>query len=412
MARVATRAPRLLAFLLFWKRRQEAQSYATALARFEEHVEALEAQTEADILIPWQARQALASRRQRVRLAQYILIPTIIAGASFAAATSGHGVNPQCRFADGTVVDGTCMMVDEFTGSTLDTAKWLAEDDMISALLEHAAPFGCVAAANVSVSGGNLHLLFTSNSRASCPQTWTANAYYNAHFAASFPSPTATSFDGAIVDAKTFKMKYGHIAIRMQMPGGTGPTADVSLWGENCQGGGAGHQLMLGLFNNVAPCFWPQPGAREFDIPNFTHSNFDGRQVIASLHVDNVGGAPFLRNFSVGGVDIPYYGADWAPSNNPTPGYTAFLSSKDNGDPTAAFHVYETDWRPGQWSFYIDGVLFAQNNGAWVPAENMFPMFWNVDQASPSSVGLPVDMQIDYFRAWCPPTVPCVWSGA
>lgn len=338
----------------------------------------------------------------------FVLLGGLVAGSVGAGVKLAD--NPTCTFSDGTTVDGQCMFSDEFTGSTLDSTKWIAEDDLISALLEHGAPFGCVASSNVSVTGGNLALAFTSNSRASCPATWSPNAYYNTHFAASFPAPTATSFDGAIVDAKTFKMKYGRISVRMKMPGGTGPTADVSLWGENCQSGGAGHQLMLGLFNNSGSCLWPQPGAREFDIPNYTHSNFDGKQIISGLHTDNNNGAPFLRNFSVGDVTIPYYGADWAPANTPV-GNTHYLCDGITTDPTAAFHTFDTDWRPGQWSFFIDGQLCATNIGAWIPAENMFPMIWNVDQVAPSATGLPVSLLVDYVHIWCPPGVPCVWSS-
>lgn len=335
-------------------------------------------------------------------------IAMALTGAVAVAAGLAIGTNPTCAFADGSSASGACMFSDEFNGAALDPAVWLAEDEWLGPLLD-GAPTGCVTSSNVSVSGGTLKMTMTNHSRSSCPQTWTANAYYAAHFAAGWPTGQPTLFDTSVVDAKTFKFKYGRIAIRMKMPGGTGPTADVSLWGENCQSGGAGHQLLLGLFNNVGSCMWPQPGSREFDIPNFTHSNLDGKQIIFALHTDNVSAAPSLRNFNKGDVSIPYYGAEWAPAAS---GDTPFLSSVDYGDPTAAFHVYETDWRPGQWSVFIDGQLFGTNTGAWVPTDNMFPMFWNVDQTTTSSVGLPTTMEIDYVRVWCPPGVPCVWSGA
>jgi hypothetical protein len=327
----------------------------------------------------------------------------ILAAATGAVIESGAG-EQRCLFADGSSVPGRCMFLEEFDGSTLNADRWLPENDMVSALLEHAAPWGCVRQENVSVSGGTLRLAMTNNVRAECPQSWTTNAAYDAITAGNFPAPTGTSFDTAAVSMRAFHFTYGRYLVRAQLAGGTSPWSGILMWGQPCQAAGAMNGLMEGIFTQTGPCNWPtQP---EWNGPSYVHSLIDGKQAIFTSHRAAGQGAPFLRNY----YGIPYYGQENAPAGpGILPEYQFFITSVDFGDLSLGFHVYELDWRPGSYSFLIDGQLCARAVERWVPRIPMFMQLWNVDSA-PAAVGLPQTMQVDYVRVVCPPGVPCSWS--
>jgi beta-glucanase (GH16 family) len=333
------------------------------------------------------------------------LLATDVVGATGAGATIDE--HPTCTFDDGTTVPGTCMEDDNF--DTFDTSRWLAENSMVSALLEHGAPWGCVREENVSVSGGELVLTMSDNVRVvPCPQAWPVSANYTSLWAPNFPAPTGTSYDTASVSAKTFKATYGTFEISAKMPAGTSPWGANLMWGENCQDGGAMNSLMEGIFTLTGPCDWPAAGSWEFDIPSYVHSQLDAKQGIFGFHRSSGSGAPLLRSFH---GTIPYYGWDAAPAGSTIdPAYHYFVTSTDFGDLSADYHTYRLDWAPGELLFLIDGALAVQVTGAYVPATPMFPQMWNVDNAAVAT-SLPQSMRIRYYHAWCKPGVPCTWTG-
>jgi beta-glucanase (GH16 family) len=285
------------------------------------------------------------------------------------------------------------MFVDEFSGSELSSA-WRAIDDWPGPMLEVTPESGCMRHENVSVSGGSLHLTMTANNRASCPQTWTVTPYYTDNYGASY-TPGATTYDTAVIDQPSFRMKYGHVSMRIKHPGGTGPAGDVTLWGIDCQKpiGVIGAFLDLFTLATGRSCNFPVRGSSEIDITQYCAA----RPTIllnTSVYVDNSIGSPPQVSTWYG---IPYYGA--------------VTLQIPGADPATTWHTYDLDWRPGVWRAEVDGVKINEAVASWVPAEPMFFMLWNVDMATVNLGTLPQTMYVDYVRVWCPPGVPCEWSG-
>lgn len=328
----------------------------------------------------------------------------------FAAITVGpraaiQNTNPlRCTFPDGTTVPGTCMFDDEFEGTSL-SSQWHAIDDWEGPIQNVAPSLSCFRHENVSVSGGQLHLAMTANARASCPQTWTASSYYTTNYGTSWPPGQPTSFDEAAVDTPTFHFRYGHVWIKARAPSGTGPGMDVSLWGTNCQNATTGiiGQYLTGFFAHNGTCQFPSSGSYEMDIPNFLHANGN---LNCSIYRDSGNSAPLVGTF----FGVNYYGALW--SNQIGVG-NLFLAGNPAIDPTDGMHVYETIWGPDAWSFYVDGTMLAveeKPSPNWVNDQDLFPMIWNADQAAVTGATLPQSVDVEAFRIWCDPGVPCTWS--
>ena len=336
-----------------------------------------------------------------------ILISLGVAGAIATGAAIQINQHPTVTLPNGLIVPGRILFAENFDGTSLDTTKWTVEDDLVSALLEHGSPFGCVRHENVSVSGGQLHLTMSSNVRANCPQTWSVNAYYTANFAASFPSPSGSSFDTASISMKKFHARFGHIFVSAKFSGGTSPWSAILLWGSDCQPGGAMHNLMAGIFTQAGTaCNWPAPGSNEFDIPSYVHSDSSGTdQIIAALHLGPGNGAPFLRNFGT----IPYYGSEFAPHLD-VAGYQPYVTTTIPADPSTGFHLYELIWGPNYYEWRVDGQIGGQNPAAWVTTDHMFMQLWNVDNSG-TVAGLPQTMDVDWVYWICQPGTPCDSSG-
>lgn len=330
-------------------------------------------------------------------------------GISIVAAIVAIGVRgPTCILPDGTTVDGTCLFSDDFNGATLDATKWIAEDNW-SGPINGGANDTCVRHEQDTVSGGMLNLLFSANTRASCPQTWTATSYYTTTYGTSWPPGQPTHYDDSVVSMKTGKLTYGQVYFRAKFVGGAGPGSDTSLWGQNCQGSsGLIGAYLDGFFAHNGPCQFPTtPGSEEMDIPE--SFPWAGNAVNVSTYVGDGLGAPLVAcDF----FSTCYYGA--RNQTPPTAGFGPWINNPSGlaiSDPTTNFHVYMTDWRPGDVKFYVDGVLWVENTGDWIPANPMFLMFSNEFGTTVNPATLPQTEQIDWVYVVCPPTVPCVWGG-
>jgi hypothetical protein len=314
-----------------------------------------------------------------------------------------------CTWPDGTSTPGTCMFDDEFSGSVL-SAAWVAHDDWEGPLMLNAGTGDtCFRHENVSVSGGLLHLGMTAHTRSSCPQSWTATAFYNANFPG-FPSGQPTHFDDAVVDTATFNFTYGHVWYRARFGAVGGAWSDVTLWGVNCQGSRGFIGEFVGAFfaHDGGPCNWPQAGSEEFDIPSYINVN---GLIAVTEYTYNHNGAPFFGNF---------FGTDWygVQSNQ-----SNFLQHPTISDPTANFHVYEADWFPevapvdlSHYMFWIDGVLLADtitSTPSWQVRNPTYPMLWFADYGAidGGTVGAGKSTDVDYFRVACDPGVPCTWTS-
>lgn len=386
-----------------WDRLWAPSTEETAIAKYSQNEI-----DDVDALLPtsfpeypaWKTTKIRASRTQRI-----VLILGAGAILSSVGATLEFGKNPRCTFRDGSSVAGRCLFIEEF--DSLNSSVWLKEADLVSALLEHAAPWGCVRPENVAVVGGNLELTMSDNVRVACPQTWTPTAFYNTNILpAGFITPAPTAYDTAAISMKTFKFKYGHVFVRARMPSQISPWGAILLWGEDCQAGGAMSSLMNGIFNHTGTCNWPAPGSGEFDMPSYVwNSGVGHNQAIDAVHVGPAFAAPFLRNYAIGGLSVPYYGAEYAPTVT-VAGYQKFVTDLPLGDLSAAFHIYELVWLPGQFTFLVDGQIAGRTTAAWVPSEFAFMQLWNVDNSAAAS-GLPQKMLVDWVRITCDPGVPC-----
>lgn len=325
-----------------------------------------------------------------------------------------------CVWGDGSVSAGTCIFDDEFSGSSLDTTQWFANNDWAGPMNLGTDGSGnppeltCITSNNVTVSGGQLHLAFTVNARLSCPQTWpksspgTPKAYYNTNWGTPYPPGQATSYDGAVVDMKCLQYTYGRTSIRAKLAAGTGPGPDATLWGVNCQdsttGGTIGNYLS-GLFNHDGSCQFPTtPGSQEFDLFNYNHGVGATTSLNFTSYVDNsVGSPPLVGTYAL----ISYYGHAWGNLGAP---FTAFMGPAIS-DPSAGFHIYESDWQPpavpggaGVMSYYVDGNLQAVDRATWISKDPVYLMLWNIDTTAVTAItiGTGQIMDVDWVRVWCP----------
>lgn len=337
-------------------------------------------------------------------------------------------VTQACTFQDGSSVPGTCMFDEEFndastvcvTPGSCSGKTWIAEDNWLGPINFSVIPeLTCIRHENVSVSGGNLVLSMTANSRASCPQTWPETTYYDTSGCTgvsggpgcktSFNPGQPTSYDAAVVSQLNFNFTYGRIDIRALFSGGTGPGTDISLWGQTCQSSlGLIDAYLSGFFAHaITGCRFPTtPGSEEMDIPEWSKAS--GNVLDDSCYVGaSVGSPPSVGTF----FGVPYYGGLWASSVVGQP----FMNGATVSDSSVNWHVYTTIWTPQTFEFYVDGSPVNVAHGgspSWIPSHPMFLMFWNEDQTTVTAATLPQNALIDYVRITCPPGVPCVVNHA
>lgn len=349
-------------------------------------------------------------RRHRVALA----LAASAWGVSAASAHDGSVVGAASRPAvfaslpDGTVVPGYIMQSDVFSGTSLP-ADLLPVDEWPGPINLVVVPeLGCVRHENVTVGGDALNLNFTSNARSSCPQEWLNTPFYQAN-RTSWPVGQPTSYDASMVYQQNFQFTYGQVYMRARMPSGTGPGLQAFLSGTACQ---STPYDALGNFiddldakSGLTTCNWPTDGSQEFDMPQYFPSRGGANgQFFASLYVDcSSPGSPPLQGTFFG---VNYCGSFYTSDGS---GGLPFINSIAGlSDPRLNFHTYMVDWRPGSWSFYIDGVLMAQTLARWVPKDSQFWGAWVMDQLTVDAATLPTSASISWLTFVCPPGVPCV----
>lgn len=213
----------------------------------------------------------------------------------------------------------------------------------------------CYLAANDVVSGGMLNIT-TKPDATGCAVTGT--------------SWTQSS---GMVQWRNFNFLYGKLEIRAKMPGGQGQMPALWLLGTDCQATNP-------IDANMAPCYWPQPGAQEIDMTEILRSQYN--VINQQIHT--------------------------ATSNQQClPSFPPPITS------ASQFSTYFLEWRPNLLIWSIQTVVNGQLSpvtetcritGSAVPNTPMF-LIINAGQGTAGTtngtvvnVTSPVQMQVDYVR--------------
>lgn len=182
--------------------------------------------------------------------------PTTTSTRVPATATSSSTPVPATATSTSTpVLTGQTLFDDEFNGSALDSAAWVALNrggDASNNEQEYYTPL------NVAEAGGNLALTINSDT-----------------------SHSGYSYASGMVQWKSFNFTYGTLEIRAKLPSGSWP----ALWllGSNCQ---ATNVISA---DNVAPCDWDTPGSEEIDMTEVFGSRTSVNQQVHSSVLGNPG---------------------------------------------------------------------------------------------------------------------------
>lgn len=197
----------------------------------------------------------------------------------------------------------TCSFEDDFTGSTIDSTKWMAQDTALSGF--PAGSNGCYVndASTIAVADGTINL---TASRPAEP--FTCKSPYG-DFQAEYKASTVTT-------RGKFAQAYGRFEFRAQMPPVEREGVHSALWlypEENTYGG------------------WPNSG--EVDVAEWWGEHPDN--VYPSVHYAG-------ENIALStGLNCPVASA------------------------STSYHRYAVDWSPTTMRFYYDGQLCFEH--AWTP---------------------------------------------
>lgn len=295
------------------------------------------------------------------------LLGAVTFARSQAVSTWGLGgpTNSACNCGGDVPSGGTCVFCDDFNGSSLDTSKWTI-NTYGSALV---AP-ECDTIGNVSVSGG---LLFIGASADAGPY--------------SCPNPLdggtlVQPYSGSAISQTTFHATYGRIKYRAKMVDRyVGAHTTSWLLGAQCQSGSwvpagfgppywsPGLSQPSGSLGGQTLCGWPQPIAGEVDINEEVPEASTGSGLYEEVQQTYAYIQPIFDDHS-------------------------------------AFHVFELNWTPTGFRFYIDSI--EQNPTGYATTSFSFPMFLllSMDVGFPRSfppVGLPFASEYDYvYWVQCP----------
>jgi beta-glucanase (GH16 family) len=239
----------------------------------------------------------------------------------------------------------TCTFTDDFNGSALNPARWMAQT---TAANGYATGRECYVdnPRNLSVSGGRLHL--TSRVEAS---PFTCHSPYG--------DWTTNQTAGSVVSWGKFSQTYGRFEFRAKFPKTSIAGVDSALW----------------MYpQNPSYGAWPRSG--EIDIAERFGSTF-GDNVYPSLH---------------------YIGKDASLFT----GYNCVVRNS-----TTQFHSYAVEWTPTTMYFYYDSRLCFQHS--WSPAaplvapqpfDKAFGLVMTQTGGVNAPVGTTTTMDIDWVRAW------------
>jgi beta-glucanase (GH16 family) len=243
---------------------------------------------------------------------------------------------------------------DEFAGSSVDSSRWRIEDH--STYGDGNKELACLMnrPENLNVSGGVLHLVAR---RESTPvQCGSSDARF----------PGGRTYTSAHLTTKgKADWTYGRFEVRAKLPTAAGSTK--GLW----------------------PAFWLRPtagGTGELDVLEAIGSEGSGSEQ-TKVH------------------QTIWYDYSGTHKQQPT------TVTVPNGLPSAGYHVYATEWEPGEIRWYIDGALTYTRTLAttpWLDSAFNKPFYLRLNLAigggwpgSPtSSTQFPASYDVDYVRVY------------
>jgi beta-glucanase (GH16 family) len=242
-----------------------------------------------------------------------------------------------------------CTFSDAFDGDLLDPTKWTVQKTAGSRFTNGGECF-VDSPANVSVSGGSLHLTLRRKATpVRCPGLGV--------------SPTTHYTSGSVTTFGKFAQAYGRFEFRARFP-----TASV-----------AGLHSALWLWPQQQRKYGPRPASGEIDVAEYY-----------SAYPDRV---------------IPYLHYVRATPSHAVTDIDCLVARPDR------FHIYTLEWTPDTMTIAYDGETCLttswQATALVRPAPFDMPFFVNLTQALGSTrnlpsaaTPLPATMDVDYVRVW------------
>lgn len=266
------------------------------------------------------------------KTAVVIAVIALAAGAVAVPVVTGGGTDPCAGFD----------FCDEFTASSIDTAKW-------DVLNSHADPTnsepGCYLPGQTTQTGDG-YLTETVKKQAStpCPD-----------------GPSPVNYISGAVQMNTYNWTNGTLEVRAKVAGCTGCWPAVWMLGTSCQ-------TPTWLAADIAgTCVWPTAGSQEVDVAEFLSSDF----------------AKAWHNIFISGTTQSNYG-----------------DVTSGGNAAAAFHIYTMVRSAGSMVFKVDGVT-TRTYTTNLPSGPMFLIINTSIGASGGSITdgtLPATTQVDYVH--------------
>ncbi len=264
-------------------------------------------------------------------------VPAVIGLASVAFSACYYGpATPPPTTTTTTVSETGALFVDQFSGSALDTTKWVAMNRPGDASNQE---IGCYKPTNVTENAGLLNILTKAD---------TSCAGYN--------------YTSGMIQPTNFNFLYGTVEFRAKFAGGAGPWPAVWLLGANCQ------QSNITSANNTPPCAWPQPGSDEIDIAEIVAGNKGNVNEFVFMSAGNGGCSTTTTDTS---QNWHTYQLIWAPGH---------LTWKIDGVTTCTDNTHV----PSHPMFPIINTAVGGNGGGTVQP-NTLPQTTNIDYIKISS---------------------------
>ncbi len=249
----------------------------------------------------------------------------------------------------------TCSFDDEFSGTALDTTKWVAQQTANSGYTNgtgNAVVCYVNSPNNVSVSAGTLSLTVRKEAKpVTCADPW---------------GNFTTQYTGGMVSGYgLFSQTYGLFEVRAKLPAASVPGLQETLW--------------LWPANDIKYGAWPGSGEIDF--------------------------AEFYSKYST--LDIPYIHYNAAKADPNVTSYNCVISN------VAQFHIYGVEWTSSSITVSYDGKTCLVDR--WNPAPPVVapapfnqPFFLALTQALgistnafvPGTTPLPATTQVDWVRVW------------
>lgn len=232
---------------------------------------------------------------------------------------------------------------DEFNGTSLDASKWApgwyASDPATSITDPVNVTEACYNPANVSVSGGYLHLALTSGACKS--ESGKTYSYSTGNIT------TAPSGGGSGV---LFDFLHGYMEARISLPGSGSIDNWPAFWSTGITTG--------------TPNYWPATG--EIDV------------------LEGLGGGAY---------------GHW---HGPTPGAPStddsFGVGPSSPDSFTGWHVFAAEWTSSTITWFYDGLKIGSGTPAEATTTPIYLLL--VNQANSSGSVSPGTMLVDYVRVW------------